>query len=49
MYLTVEQMEAGFAGITAEAVIRAASRVSLDTVYFLDADGENMLEEDEDA
>lgn len=32
---TVEEMQAGFGRVTAEGVINAAKRVSLDTVYFM--------------
>ncbi len=48
--LTIEQMEEGFGTVTADGVIDAANRVSLDTVYFLRGpeDGSADKEDDED-
>lgn len=47
--LTPEQMVAGFAHVTADGVVEAAKRVSLDTVYFLRGpDDESTGKEDDD-
>ena len=47
--LTPEQMVAGFAQVTADGVVEAAKRVSLDTVYFLRGpDDKSTGEEDDD-
>ena len=46
--LTTEQMEAGFAQVTAAGVVEAAKRVSLDTVYFLRGPGGQSNEEEDD-
>lgn len=47
--LTTEQMEEGFAHVTAADVVEAAKRVSLDTVYFLRGpEGETAVEEEDE-
>lgn len=46
--LTIEEMQEGFGRVTAEGVIAAANRVSLDTVYFLRGpEGMTVSEEEE--
>ena len=45
--LTTEQMEEGFSHVTAEGVIEAAKRVSVDTIYFLRGP-EGTTEDEED-
>ena len=46
--LTTGQMEEGFAHVTAEGVIEAAKRVSVDTVYFLRGPEGNAEKEEDD-
>ena len=46
--VTIEEMQDGFSHVTAEGVIAAANRVSLDTVYFLRGPDGMLTSEDEE-